>query len=137
MVWVLLAYVFWLALNGRLGVYAGFLTTANAAGGLGAQFSGLAIPLKLSLAGTGSGVVGALTGQTGIGQPKTGAVTGSGQAMTGPDVMSATPPGTNTNPFGYLTGPQDNGSNIYSPTADSLKYLQDAQSNVRNGVPGM
>src|SRR4051812_31555935 len=135
MIFVLGAFLFWLMLYGRLGTYAGFVTTANPAGGIGSIFSGFSIPLKLITGSTSP--VGALTRQPDVGKPNTGK-TASGQAMTGGDVMSDKPPGTYTNFLGLLTGPQDNGSNIYSPSADSVaKYLPQARGYVQGGAAGL
>jgi hypothetical protein len=138
MFWLLAAWVFWLMLSGKLVKYAGFVTTANPAGGLSSIFAGFSIPVSIGSAKAAT--------QSALGQPTTDQTTGtggtatpgasqSGQALTGPDVTSSTPPGTQTNFLGNLTA--SDGSNVYSASADSLTYLKQAQSYVAGGAGGL
>lgn len=82
---VLLAFVFWLMLYGKLGKYAGFVTNANPNSGLKSVFSGFNIPVKVlnpfgsanaSPAKPGTGTTGANKAAMPGSSPATGAADG-------------------------------------------------------------
>lgn len=134
MAWLIGAFLFWLALKGELGKYAGFATTSNPAGTLGAVLGGLPSWLGGSLksaAGQGS------PAPSKSGQPMPGANSSDANA---PTVMSPAgqAPGTYTNALGYPTALNtDAGLPVYSASSPALGYLTQAQGYVAGGAAGL
>lgn len=134
---LLAAFVFWLMLNNRLGVYAGFVTTAN---GSGKVFpNGFSIPVSLSVVGssiasaTGMGVnpnsaTGAPNELANI--PQFGSLFGSQQSYG--NAAGAANPADSL--FAAATGNYWNGMPSYS-SVQSL--FGQAQGNVNAGAPGL
>lgn len=135
MIWLLGAFVFWLALRGELGTYAGFVATKNASGGgfFSDVFGSFSIPVS---------ILSGLKSAAGQGSP---AASTSGQPMPGsgslssPNVMSPAgqAPGTYMNALGYPTALQTEDAGAYSASSPALGLLKQAQGNVAGGAAGL
>lgn len=117
------AFLFWLALRGRLGLYAGFATTE----GTGSNpFSGFTIPV--SLGGTGVANPG---GATSPGQQNT---PGGGAGLIGPQNAGG----------GYTPDPSspnvlipNNSPNIAWGGVSMQDLINEAAGNTAAGAPGL
>lgn len=130
---LLAAWLFWLALNGRLGTYAAFATTAGSGSG-GGIFANFSIPISLFGSSATPGTVG---NTLGVAPP--GTTTGQDKGMPSYTGYQASLPATDTGTTAGLlsslfTGFYPSGLPNYG-TLNSLN--NQAIGNVAGGAAGL
>lgn len=138
MPWVMAAFLFWLALRGKLAAYAGFATTPNATGGgfLKDVFGGFSIPIN---------IVGGLKAALGLGSGGTAPTTdnpqGTGVAGTPGGLGRSTPaPGTAADQSPSWSNVQQTFARLGIGTAEAQRIAglnKQAQGNTAGGAAGL